>query len=90
MIQKLWDLNDLMHGTAIAVALYGTVVGAIIGSFPANAIGRKKTLLLIGIIFLVSSIGAAIANDVYVFMIFRFFGGVSDRRLFRGRTNLYF
>jgi sugar porter (SP) family MFS transporter len=75
VIQKLWNLSGLMHGTAIAIALYGTVVGAIIGSFPANRFGRKKTLLWIGIIFLVSSIGAAIANDVYTFMVFRFFGG---------------
>ena len=75
VIQKLWNLSGLMHGTAIAIALYGTVVGALIGSFPANKFGRKKTLLWIGIIFLVSSIGAAIANDVYTFMIFRFFGG---------------
>jgi MFS family permease len=75
VIQKLWNLSGLMHGTAIAIALYGTVVGAIIGSFPANKFGRKKTLLWIGIIFLVSSIGAAMANDVYIFMVFRFFGG---------------
>jgi sugar porter (SP) family MFS transporter len=75
VIQKLWNLSGLMHGTAIAIALYGTVVGAIIGGFPANKFGRKKTLLWIGIIFLVSSIGAAIANDVYTFMVFRFFGG---------------
>jgi SP family arabinose:H+ symporter-like MFS transporter len=75
VIQKLWSLSGLMHGTAIAIALYGTVVGAIIGSFPANKFGRKKTLLFIGIIFLVSSVGAAIANDVYTFMVFRFLGG---------------
>ncbi|HKC37870.1 MAG TPA: MFS transporter, partial [Chitinophagaceae bacterium] len=60
VIQKLWNLSGLMHGTAIAIALYGTVVGALIGSFPANKFGRKKTLLWIGIIFLVSSIGAAV------------------------------
>jgi SP family arabinose:H+ symporter-like MFS transporter len=75
VIQKLWHLSGLMHGTAIAIALYGTVIGALLGSFPANKFGRKKTLLWIGIIFLVSSIGAAIANDVYTFMVFRFFGG---------------
>jgi len=77
VIQKLWNLSDLMHGTAIAIALYGTVVGAIIGSFPANAFGRKKTLFIIGIIFLISSVGAAMANDVYIFMVFRFFGGLA-------------
>ena len=75
VIQNLWGLSKLMHGTAIAMALYGTIVGAIVGSIPANKFGRKKTLLWIGIIFLISSVGAAIAQDVYTFMVFRFLGG---------------
>jgi sugar porter (SP) family MFS transporter len=77
VIQKLWNLSALMHGTAIAMALYGTIVGALIGSIPANKIGRKKTLIWIGFIFLISSVGAAVANDVNVFMLFRFFGGLA-------------
>ena len=76
-IQKLWNLNDWMHGTAIAMALYGTIFGAGFGSVPANRFGRKKTLILIGIVFLVSAIGSALANDVYTFMAFRFLGGLS-------------
>lgn len=75
VIQNLWGLSKLMHGTAIAMALYGTIVGAIVGSIPANRIGRKKTLFWIGLIFLISSIGAALAKDVYTFMVFRFLGG---------------
>ena len=75
VIQSLWGLSKLMHGTAIAMALYGTIVGAIVGSFPANKFGRKKTLIWIGIVFLISSVGAAIAKDVYTFMVFRFLGG---------------
>lgn len=76
-IQKLWNLSDWMHGTAIAMALYGTIIGAAGGGIPANKYGRKKTLILIGIIFLVSAIGSALANDVYTFMFFRFLGGLS-------------
>lgn len=76
-IQKLWNLSDWMHGTAIAMALYGTIIGAAGGGVPANKFGRKKTLILIGIIFLVSAIGSALANDVYTFMAFRFLGGLS-------------
>jgi MFS transporter, SP family, arabinose:H+ symporter len=77
VIQKLWKLNDLMHGTAIAMALYGTVVGSLIGSYPANKFGRKKTLFWIGILFFLSSIGAAVADDVNIFMVFRFIGGLA-------------
>jgi MFS transporter, SP family, arabinose:H+ symporter len=76
-IQKLWGLSDLMHGTAIAMALYGTILGAAFGNIPANKFGRKNTLIWIGIIFLVSSIGAAVAHDVYTFMAFRLLGGIS-------------
>jgi MFS transporter, SP family, arabinose:H+ symporter len=76
-IQKLWNLSDLMHGTAIAMALYGTAFGAAIGNIPANKLGRKKTLFWIGILFLISSVGAALVNGVYSFMIFRFISGLS-------------
>jgi MFS transporter, SP family, arabinose:H+ symporter len=76
-IQKLWGLSDLMHGTAIAMALYGTVLGAAFGNIPANKFGRKKTLIWIGIIFFVSSVGAAVAQDVYTFMAFRLLGGIA-------------
>ncbi|MEO0310778.1 MAG: hypothetical protein RIQ89_435, partial [Bacteroidota bacterium] len=76
-IQKLWSLSDWMHGTAIAMALYGTAFGAALGTIPANKIGRKKTLIWIGILFLVTSIGAALAQDVYTFMVFRFISGLS-------------
>ena len=77
IIQKLWNLSPLMHGTAIAMALYGTIAGALIGGIPANKIGRKKTLIWIGFIFLISSVGAALANDVSIFMLFRFLGGLA-------------
>lgn len=76
-IQHLWGLSDWMHGTAIAMALYGTVFGAGFGHIPANRWGRKKTLLIIGILFLISALGSALAADVYTFMAFRFIGGLS-------------
>jgi sugar porter (SP) family MFS transporter len=76
-IQQLWGLNDWVHGTAIAMALYGTAFGAAFGNIPANRIGRKKTLVWIGILFFISSIGAALAPEVISFMFFRFISGLS-------------
>lgn len=75
-IQKLWNLSDVLHGQAIASALYGTIIGALFGGIPAEKIGRKKVLIWIGILFLVSAIGSALAADVVSFMIFRFLGGL--------------
>lgn len=75
-IQNLWNLSDTLHGFAIAIALYGTVFGAAFGGWFADALGRKKALFWLGTLFFVSSIGSAIAPDVYTFMIFRFIGGL--------------
>ncbi|TAH05272.1 MAG: MFS transporter [Sphingobacteriales bacterium] len=74
-IQKLWALSDTMHGLAISIALYGTVFGALSGGFFADKLGRKKSLFWVGLLFFVSALGSAIAQDVYTFMIFRFAGG---------------
>jgi MFS transporter, SP family, arabinose:H+ symporter len=76
-IQQLWGLSDWLHGTAIAMALYGTAFGAAFGNFPANKIGRKNTLIWVGVLFFVSSIGAALAPEVNSFMFFRFLSGLS-------------
>ena len=76
-IEQLWQLDKLNLGFAVAMALYGTVVGAAFGGVPADKFGRKPTLLWIGILFFVSAVGAALAQDVNTFMLFRFIGGLS-------------
>ena len=58
------------------MALFGTVVGAMLGGIPTNKIGRKNTLIWIGVLYSVSAIGSAFANDPIIFGIFRFIGGL--------------
>jgi sugar porter (SP) family MFS transporter len=75
-IQIEWDLNDWMHGLAIASALYGTVIGALFGGIPAESMGRKKSLLWIGLFYFISAVGSGIAWDFSSFTFFRFLGGL--------------
>lgn len=75
-IQRLWNLSDFMHGLAVAMALYGTVVGAMFGGIPTDRLGRKRTLFWIGVLFFISAVGAALAPEVWSFMFFRFIGGL--------------
>ena len=76
-IQKLWNTSDLFHGTFImSMALWGTVIGALLGGIPCNAIGRKKTLFWIGVLYTVSAIGSGLAINPYLFSAFRFIGGL--------------
>lgn len=75
-IQNVWGLSSGLHGIAIASALYGTVIGALIGGWPTDRFGRKGTLQWIGILYFVSAVGSALAPDVYTFTIARFIGGL--------------
>lgn len=75
-IQALWGLDTTLHGLAISMALWGTVLGALTGGWPAERVGRKKTLLWIGVLYLASAVGSALAPEVYSFMFFRFIGGL--------------
>lgn len=76
-IKELWQTTPLFHGTFImSMALWGTVVGALFGGIPCDRYGRKKTLFWIGILYLVSALGSAIAPDPYSFSFFRFIGGL--------------
>jgi sugar porter (SP) family MFS transporter len=76
-IKELWNTSPWFHGFFImSMALWGTVVGSIFGGSPTEKYGRKKTLLWIGILFSVSAVGSALAQDPYSFSAFRFIGGL--------------
>ncbi|MEY2586654.1 MAG: hypothetical protein RLY11_503 [Bacteroidota bacterium] len=76
-IKELWHTSPLFHGFFImSMALWGTVIGSIFGGGPTEKYGRKKILLWIGVLFSVSAIGSALAQDAYSFSAFRFIGGL--------------
>ncbi len=75
-IQTLWNLGAGMHGIAMASALYGTVLGSLVGGWPTDRFGRKTTLLWLGVLYLISAIGTAFATDVYFFIVARMIGGL--------------
>jgi len=75
-IQEIWNLTPFWHGLALSAALWGTVIGSMLGGWPAERFGRKKTLLWVGILYFISAIGSAYAQDAYTFMIARFIGGL--------------
>ena len=75
-IQNLWGLSAGMHGLAMGAALYGTVLGSLLGGWPTDRFGRKPTLLFIGVLYVVSAFGCAFASGVGVFIVARFLGGI--------------
>ncbi len=76
-LQELWPRGDFFHGWVVmSSALWGTVVGAIFGGIPTDKLGRKPTLIIIGLLYLVSAIGSGLATDPWMFAIYRFIGGL--------------
>ena len=76
-LQSLWGSSDVFHGSVVmAMALWGTVIGAMFGGIPTNKIGRKNTLIWIGVLYTISALGSSLVNDPYTFAFFRFIGGL--------------
>ena len=75
-IQKLWGLNAAMHGVVISAALWGTVLGALVGGFFTERYGRRSTLFWVGVVYFASSVWAALATGPYALTAARFVGGI--------------
>lgn len=76
-IKNLWNTTPLFHGFFImSMALWGTLFGSIFGGIPTDKYGRKNILILLGVLFAISAIGSALANNPFVFSFFRFIGGI--------------
>jgi sugar porter (SP) family MFS transporter len=75
-IQSLWGLSPGLHGFAIGAALYGTVLGSLLGGWPTDFFGRKKTLMCVGVLYVLSAVGCAFANGVAMFIVARVIGGI--------------
>ncbi len=76
-LSALWDRGDVFHGFVVmSSALWGTVIGAIFGGIPTEKLGRKKTLIWIGIFYFISALGSAVVSDPWFFSMLRFIGGL--------------
>jgi MFS transporter, SP family, arabinose:H+ symporter len=75
-IQSLWKLSPGIHGIAMASALYGTVLGSLLGGWPTDRFGRKATLLWVGVLYVISAVGCGYAWNISSFIAARFIGGL--------------
>lgn len=76
-IQSLWSLSSGWQGFTVASSLIGTVIGSLIAGVPAQKLGRKKVLLIIALLYLVSAIGCSLTSVWSLFILFRFIGGLA-------------
>jgi len=75
-LQTHFELSAAEKGWAAACALVGCVIGVAFAGFFSDRFGRRNTLIVSAVLFLVSAIGTAIPQTLNQFVLFRIIGGV--------------
>jgi SP family xylose:H+ symportor-like MFS transporter len=75
-LTKYFHLTPVETGWAISSALVGCLIGAFFSDYLSNRLGRRATMLITAILFIVNSVGTALPNSFTMFVLFRIVGGI--------------
>jgi sugar porter (SP) family MFS transporter len=76
-LTNLFHLTPALLGLTVAIALWGTITGAILAGIPGDKYGRRDSLRGLAILFLASALGCAGAWSWLSFVVFRFVAGLA-------------
>lgn len=76
-LTALYHLTPATLGLTVAVALWGTIIGAMLAGIPGDRYGRRDSLRGLAVLFFVSALGCAIAWSWLSFVVFRFVAGLA-------------
>jgi len=76
-LEDFFQLSKATLGFTVASAIIGTVAGSLIVGKPADFIGRRNVLYILAMLYLLSALGSAMANNWTMFLIYRFLGGIA-------------
>ena len=74
---KYFNLSAAQQGWAVSSALYGCLVGALVGGYLTQRISRKYTLILTAALFAISAYGSGMAATLNQLAIYRIIGGLA-------------
>jgi SP family arabinose:H+ symporter-like MFS transporter len=70
-------LTPTSLGFTVAIALWGTIVGAACGGYAGTRFGRRDSLRALALLFIISALGCALAWDWVSFLVFRSIAGIA-------------
>lgn len=76
-LRSQYALSEAGLGLAVSAALWGTLVGALFSGAPGDRWGSLAVLRVIGLLYVVSAVGCAIATTLTGFIAFRVLGGLA-------------
>ena len=71
-----FGLSNFMKGLASGCVLWGCATGVLVVGPLSDRFGRKLAMFLAAAMFLISAVGTSLPSDIWVFILFRFLGGV--------------
>src|SRR5690606_33772266 len=75
-LENYFHLTPAMKGFAVSSAILGSITGPLFGLWFADNLGRRKTMMISALFFMVSAIGSSIAVSIEGFAFWRFLGGI--------------
>lgn len=75
-LTEYFQLTPVETGWAISSALVGCLIGAFFSDYLSNRLGRRATMLITAILFILNSVGTALPNSFTMFVLFRIVGGI--------------
>lgn len=75
-LETKFSLDVNQKGFAVSSAIFGCILGVAVSGNLADKVGRKNSLLLTALLFLISAIASAIAYSYIFFVVARIIGGI--------------
>lgn len=75
-LEEHFNLSATMKGFAVSSAILGAIAGPLLGLWFSEKIGRRKTMMIAAVFFMISAIGSALAVTIWDFSVWRFLGGM--------------
>jgi sugar porter (SP) family MFS transporter len=75
-LTRTYRLTPWELGLTVTMALIGTVLGATTSGIPGQKYGRRDSLRVMALLYLISAVGCAFAWDLWSLDFFRFIGGI--------------
>jgi sugar porter (SP) family MFS transporter len=76
-LREVFALTPAGLGAMVSSALWGTLLGALVLGRPGDRFGSRNMLRVIGLLYVVSAVGCALASSLPVFVFWRFLAGIA-------------
>jgi sugar porter (SP) family MFS transporter len=76
-LKELFHLTDWTLGITVASAVLGTVIGSIVAGIPGDKYGRRDSLKIMAVLYIISALGCVVATSWAALIVFRIIGGLA-------------